>query len=129
MRPSVLHDEEIYRQVVDQMASGVPQVLIANALQVPESTLGNWKKRKDFKRDLALKCIEKGCAPIEKVRKNNPLAWLERHPAYREAWAPPKIIENQLTIQTIQVELPKRLQHEVIDVDVPRLSLPDKVGG
>jgi hypothetical protein len=120
-RPSKLSDPELYQQVIENMAKGVPQILIARSLGVPETTITGWKKRADFRRDLAIKTIEFVGDPIVNVRKNNPLAYLERHPATREAWAPPKIIENQLTIQTITVELPKRGDAGMIDVDVPRL--------
>lgn len=121
MRPSLLHDEKIYEQVVDDLALGVPQAVIAKSLKCNESMVSRWVRKKEIARDVAVKTLENVRDPIQKVRKSMPLAYLERHPATREAWAPPKIIENQLTIQTIQVELPKRLQHEVIDVDVPRL--------
>ena len=126
MRPSVLHDEDIYQKLLEQIALGVPQTLVAKALGVHDSQVSRWLKRRNIAKDLALKMLENVCEPIAKVRRSLPLAYLERHPATREAWAPPKILDQQLTINTINVELPRRLQEQVIDVDVPRLPGVDE---
>lgn len=88
MRPSVIHDEKTYKQVIQDMALGIPQSTIARALGVNENTVSRWKKRKDFRRDLALAEMEMSRDPIEKVKSNQPLAWLERK--FRDEWAPPK---------------------------------------
>ena len=126
MRPSVLHDEDIYQKLLEQIALGVPQTLVAKALGVHDSQVSRWLKRRNIAKDLALRTLENVCEPIAKVRKSLPLAYLERHPATREAWAPPKVLDQQLTINTINVELPRRLQEQVIDVDVPRLPGVDE---
>ena len=87
-RPSPIDDPKTREFVIENLAQGMPQALIARAFQVDENTVGSWKKRKDFLRDLALKTLELATDPIKAVRKGNPLAYLERHPEFRENWGP-----------------------------------------
>jgi len=126
MRPSALHDGQIFEKVVDELALGVPQTLIAKSLGVAENTISGWKKRKEFKKYLALRTIAYVGQPVRAVRHENPLAYLERHPETREAWAPPKIIDQQLTIQTVTVALPQGYQEQIIDVEQPMIAGPDE---
>ena len=79
----------LYNQLLEDMAFGLPQVQIAKALQVPENTLCNWKKRKDFGRDLALKKLEVLRSPIKSMAERFPKDFIERHPETRETFAPP----------------------------------------
>ncbi len=89
-RPTLLSDPEIFNKAIESMALGIRQTLIADALGIPVTTVNSWQKRKDFRTKLALKKIELAQPAIQKVKKNTPLAWLERHPDFREDWAPPK---------------------------------------
>jgi hypothetical protein len=88
-RPSVLHDPEVMDEVIEKLALGMPQVLIAQSLGIAEPTLSNWKKRKDFRKKFALKCMEVASDPVKAIMKHLPLAWLERHPEFRKQFAPP----------------------------------------
>lgn len=104
-RPTALSDPVLYEKVIEQLALGYPQTLIAESLGVHENTLSGWKKRKDFSRDLALKTAEVAAEPILQVKKTNPLAWLERHNKLREAFAPPKQEVKQEVTGSIEVLL------------------------
>jgi hypothetical protein len=100
-RPSPIDDPITREFVITKLASGVSQALIARALGVHENTVGAWKKKKSFLRDLALKTIEIATDPLEQMRKTNPLAFLERHPEFRDDFAPPRQkqhVEGELTI-------------------------------
>jgi len=89
--------------VTDLLAQGIPQVLIAQSYGVPESTLGNWKKRKDFKRMLAAKLVAYGKEKLAKITDDKWL--LERHTAFREAFAPPKQEVKQEVTGSIELLL------------------------
>lgn len=89
-------DLTVYAKLIEDLAYGLPQVLIANALEVSESAITRWKKQKDFGRDLAKRKLEILAEPIKSIAENSKLIFLERHPDTREEWSPP-IIKQENT--------------------------------
>ena len=123
MRPSLLHDPEIAQKIAYQVALGLPQVRIAEALQLPKQTINGWLKKKSFKTLYAVECLERLTPPLEAVCKSNPLAYLERHPETRQTWgkdpeAPMGVIVNLISrgsCETVDVELvqPRQIEGKV----------------
>jgi len=88
-RPSIFHDPETVEKIVEYLAMGMPIVTVADAFGVARETLHRWLKRKTFRNVLAAKQLEMAADPVKKVRDTMPLAWLERHPEFRQQFAPP----------------------------------------
>ena len=82
-------DPAVYAQMIEDLAYGLPQVLIANSLDVSESAISRWKRNKRFASDLAVKKLEILRDPIKHIAENSKLVFLERHPDTRGDWGPP----------------------------------------
>lgn len=82
-------DPDVYNKMIENLALGMPQVLIANSIGVSDSALSDWKKRPGFRMDLAVRTREILKAPMEALAKSNPGLFLATHPATRESHAPP----------------------------------------
>ena len=89
----VTSDPEKAQVIASLIAKGIPQALIARAYDIPDSTLGNWKKRRDFRNLLASEIVNVGASQIDKIINSkhykSAQIWLERHPDFKEQWAAP----------------------------------------
>ncbi len=99
-------DPAVYNQMLEDLAYGIPQVRIAEALKVPKTTLHSWLKRKDFRTNYAIKLLETLRNPIKAVADRFPLQFIERHPETRETFAPPtqKIQSSQTHEVLVKLE-------------------------
>lgn len=122
-RPTLLSNPEIFDKIVESLALGMRPSLIADSLGIPETTVCGWKLRKDFRRKLALKKIELAQPAIEQVKDKMPLAWLERHPEFREDFAPPK--QSTKVEGVLQVEFvgfAGRKQEKIVQIQQAEIS-------
>ena len=92
-RNSLINDPEIRAKIIEDLALGIPDAQIAEAYGVHRNTVGAWKKKKKIRAELGQKTLEAVRDPLKAVRSDYPLPYIERHPATREVWAPPKVRE------------------------------------
>jgi hypothetical protein len=125
-RPSKMpSDPEVYEQMLESLALGVPQVLIAESLEIKENTLSTWKTKKDFRRDLARKKLEVLQPTVSDFRERYPKEYLERHPDTRSTWAPPKLQAEftgpalQITVNQVILELTGRYDKPQVEDQAP----------
>ena len=76
-------------RLIENFAYAFPHSLIAEAFQVPQSTVSTWKARKDIRYKIAQKKLEILQSPLKAVAERFPLQFIERHPDTRETYAPP----------------------------------------
>ena len=119
---SVLHDDEIKQSILADMALGLPQVEIARAYQISESTISKWKKRKDISRELAKHTLTAVREPLQAVRKCSPLSYIERHPVTRQTWG-----KDPEAPMGVIVNLISRGSCETVDVELVQKQIPSKV--
>jgi hypothetical protein len=119
MKPSVLHDPDIRSDIIHKLALGLPQIVIAQSLGINPATVSKWLKRKDIVKELAIKNLEMVQSPLEKVRDNNPLVYIERHPTTRQQWGKDPDQGAQLTINLVS-----RSDTNAIDI---KLAEPKKI--
>jgi hypothetical protein len=96
-------DPVILDKILEYMALGLSCRLIAQSLGEVESTVRNWKQRKDFGQLLAAKKLEILGAPLKGMADRFPKDFIERHPETRETFKPPKNENEHIGAVTLTV--------------------------